>query len=164
MPPSRAAAPPTACSIRHVARALGSHHSIRPHRRLGCVDSACNGCRNRHPTHGRTRQHGQKESMTYPRDRFEKGLSKAIIAVSRAFPLLLAQIVALGAGEGLLIGRLSVNGNHAQVVEAPASLPPNYASRRTTITMASRRPPQSRTTLCGRTTRIRTPIWRWTIS
>ena len=29
----------------------------------------------------------------YPRDRFEKGLSKAIIAVSRAFPLVLAQIV-----------------------------------------------------------------------
>lgn len=48
----------------------------------------------------------------YPRDRFEKGLSKAIIAVSRAFPLVLAQIVRpLWVRErGLLIRRLSVNG------------------------------------------------------
>jgi hypothetical protein len=54
----------------------------------------------------------------YPGGRLEKGQNNAIIAVSRAFPSLLARIVRPRWvwERGLPIGRLSVNGNHAQVV------------------------------------------------
>ncbi len=56
----------------------------------------------------------------YRGGRFEKGLNNAILAVSRTYPSLLGQIVKpLWVWEnGLLLKRLSVNGNHAQVVRS----------------------------------------------
>lgn len=56
----------------------------------------------------------------FPSGRLDKGLKNSIIAVGRAFPNLLREIVSplYVHDRGMLIPRLSVNGNHASVVRS----------------------------------------------